>query len=150
MRARARPTTKADETPEFQAFWAIWRPHMNPNDGRGAARDEFLRHVELYGAEPQDIVDGAAWFIRSGGNQKRASDGGLIQSHASSWLNKRAYEDGCEQERAFQRRQAERQQRETATTNVTPIRQEDPIDNEARARHANALLARAGFRAAGE
>lgn len=123
MRARARPTTKADETPEFQAFWTLWRPHMNPNDGRGAARDEFIRHVELYGAAPQDIVDGAAWFIRSGGNQKRASDGGLIQSHASSWLNKRAYEDGCEQERTYQARMAEQAQR---VDNVTPIRAQLP------------------------
>lgn len=110
MRARARPTTKADETLEFKTFWEeVWRPHMNPNDGRGAARDEFFRHVELYGADPADLVDGARWFIFQGGNQKRAHDGSLIQQHASSWLNKRAYEDGAEQWRAYQQRLQEQQ-----------------------------------------
>lgn len=98
---------------------------MNSNDGRGAARDEFVRHVEQYGADPQDLVDGAAWFIRSGGNQKRAPDGGLVQSHASSWLNKRAYEDGAEMERAYQARQ---QQRENPD-NVTPIRAVKPANH---------------------
>lgn len=94
---------------------------MNSNDGRGAARDEFFRHVELYGADPQDIVDGARWFIKTGGNQRRASDGGLIQSHASSWLNKRAYEDGCDEWRADQARIAEREA-QRQSDNVTPIR----------------------------
>lgn len=109
MRTRARPTAKSDETPEFKTFWEeVWRPHMNPNDGRGAARDEFFRHVELYGADPQDLVDGARWFIFQGGNQKRAHDGSLIQQHASSWLNKRAYEDGAEQWREYQQRLSDR------------------------------------------
>lgn len=101
MRARARPTTKADETPEFQAFWDVWRPVMNRNDGRGSARDEFFRHVEQYGADPQDIVDGARWFVRSGGNAE-------FKLHAQTWLNRRAYEDGCEHERAYQARLNER------------------------------------------
>lgn len=108
MRQKARPTTKADETPEFVAFWSVWRPHMNPNDGRGDARDEFFKHVEM-GADPDDIVDGARWFIHSGGNQRIASDGKPVQSHASTWLNKRAYEDGCEQWRSYQARLAERE-----------------------------------------
>ena len=101
MRTRARPTTKADETPEFQAFWDVWRPVMNRNDGRGSARDEFFRHVEQYGADPQDIVDGARWFVRSGGNAE-------FKLHAQTWLNRRAYEDGCEHERAYQARLNER------------------------------------------
>lgn len=110
---RARPTTKADETPEFQAFWAIWQPHMHKNDGRGAARDEFFRHVEERGADPQDIVDGAAWFIRSGGQ-------GEFKCHAQTWLNRCAYEDGAEKERAFKAKQEDR-------SNVVPISK--PISN---------------------
>lgn len=111
MRKRSRPTTKADETPEFVQFWTVWSPLMNKNDGRGSARDEFFRHVEVYGVDPLDIVDGARWFIRSGGN------GGEFKLHAQTWLNRRAYEDGCEKERAYRARQEER-------TNVVQIKAE--------------------------
>lgn len=109
---KARPTTKADETPEFVEFWegpvdpktgkrdrALgWRTIMNRNDGRGAARDEFISHVEKYGADAQDIADGAKWFIHNGGN------GGEYRVHAQTWLNRRPYEDGAEMWRAFQAR----------------------------------------------
>lgn len=117
MRTAARRTTMAEETPEFKAFWEIWRQFMNINDGRGSARDEFFRQVEIYGADPQDLVDGARWFIRGGGNQGLDWKGNPIRKHASSWLATRAYEDGCEQERAYQQRMAERE----AKTNVVPI-----------------------------
>lgn len=92
---KARPTTKADETTEFLAFWECWKPIMHKNDGRGSARDEFFRHVEERGADPQDIVDGARWFVRNGGNAE-------YKLHAQTWLNRRAYEDGAESERAYQ------------------------------------------------
>ncbi len=108
MRKAARPTTKADETPEFVEFWAIWKPYANEFDGRGSARNEFFRHVEEYGVDPRDIIDGARWYIRSGGNQKLDKDGNPVRQHAQSWLNKYQYEDGCESERAFQAKQAER------------------------------------------
>lgn len=101
MRTRSRHTTKADDTPEFVQFWTVWQPIMNKNDGRGSARDEFFRHVEEYGADPLDIVDGARWFVRSGGNSE-------FKLHAQTWLNRRAYEDGCEKERAYRARQEER------------------------------------------
>lgn len=100
---KARRTTKADETPEFQAFWSLWQPHARPTDGRGDARDEFTRHVEVYGEDPQDIVDGAAWFLRTLPKAERE-----FIPLAASWLNKRAYEDGCLKEREFQRRQQEK------------------------------------------
>lgn len=103
MRQRARPTTKADETPEFVAFWDTWRARMNRNDGRGSARDEFFRHVEEFGADPQDIVDGAKWFHFNGGND------GDYRVHAQTWLNRRAYEDGGEAWRSYQSRLAERE-----------------------------------------
>lgn len=118
MRTAARRTSKADETPEFIAFWDTWRPVMNKNDGRGAARDEFFRHVEVYRADPLDIVDGARWYVRQGGN-------GEFKLHAQTWLNRRAYEDGCEQERAYQARLAERQQKRAAPA---PQAVEHPAD----------------------
>lgn len=102
MKKKARHRTKAEETPEFVAFWEVWKPVMNRNDGRGDARDEFFRHVEEMGVDPQDIVDGARWFVRNGGN---STDWKL---HAQTWLNKRAYEDGAESERAYQAKLAQR------------------------------------------
>jgi len=108
----------AEETPEFKAFWDCWFPHKNINDGRGSARDEFFRQVEIYGANPQDLVDGARWFIRNGGNQKPNWQGEIMRKHASSWLATRDYEDGCERERKHQADMAERE----AKTNVVPIK----------------------------
>lgn len=116
MRAKARKTTKADETPEFVEFWdTIWRRHARETDGRGDARDEFLRHVES-GTDALDIVDGARCFIR-----KMSAKGYDYIPLAASWLNKRAYEDLCIEEREYQLRIAEAQQRRAE--NVVPIRE---------------------------
>lgn len=89
-------TTKADETPEFVAFWALWQPNMRQTDGRGDARDTFFKHVRA-GVDPADIVDGARWFLR------RLQDKQFIPL-AASWINKKAYEDMAEMERAYQER----------------------------------------------
>lgn len=110
---KARPTTKADETAEFVAFWSAWQPVMNKNDGRGSARDEFFRHVDRYGADPQDIVDGAKWFILNGGN-------GEFKLHAATWLNRRAYEDGAEAWRTHQKRLAEREAQKPSNVTQMP------------------------------
>ena len=98
-------TTKADETPEFVAFWDTWRPHARHTDGRGEARDTFIQHVRA-GADPRDLVDGAKCFLRTMTERDRE-----YIPLASSWLNRRAYEDLAEQERAHQARIAEAQHR---------------------------------------
>lgn len=96
-------TTKEDETDEFRTFWEeIWRPNMRRTDGRGDARDCFLTHVRS-GADPQDIVDGARWFMCN----LTARDKEYIPL-AASWMNKRAYEDGAELWRKLQKQIAER------------------------------------------
>lgn len=109
---KARPTSKADETAEFLAYWAVWQPHMHKNDGRGSARDEFFRQVEELRADPQDIADGAAWYIRNRGPED-------WMPHAATWLYRRAYEDGAEKEREFRAKLAERQ---SDQKNIVPMR----------------------------
>ena len=105
----ARPVPKTEETPEFVEFWDAWRPHMNQFDGRGDARKWFFHHIREFGADPRDMVDGARWFVRGGGNQSVGYDGKPVRIHAGSWLNKFAYEDGAEHERAYQQRLQEQQ-----------------------------------------
>lgn len=131
MSSRARKTTKQDETPEFVEFWKTWRPNMRHTDGRGEARDEFFRHVEEYGADPQDIVDGAKAFFRTMKERDRE-----YVPLAASWLNRRSYEDLGEEQREYERRCQEAQARRPE--NVVPIREPapEPISEEERRRRA--------------
>ena len=108
--SRKKISSKADETPEFIQFWEAWRPYARDTDGRGAARDAFLAHVSA-GADPADIVDGASFFLRSIKDKQFVP---LVQT----WLNRRAFEDMAEQERAYQRRVADRLTEKAANTSV--------------------------------
>ncbi|MNE13585.1 hypothetical protein D3C80_1064250 [compost metagenome] len=108
--SRKKISSKADETPEFIQFWEAWRPYARDTDGRGAARDAFLTHVNA-GADPMDIVDGARFFLRSIKDKQFVP---LVQT----WLNRRAFEDMAEQERAYQRRVAGRLTEKAANTSV--------------------------------
>lgn len=85
----------------FPEFWAVWQPHARHTDGRGLAREAFRKHV-LNGAMPQDIIDGAKWFIRN----LSARDREYVPL-SSTWLNRETWADLCERERAFQERQAQ-------------------------------------------
>jgi len=110
--------TKADETPEFVEFWeGVWRSHARHTDGRGLARAAFFDHVHEEGADPRDIIDGAKCFIRT----MREKDRDFIPL-ASSWLNRKAYEDLAEQERTYQQRVTEAKAR---NDNVVPMQQVD-------------------------
>lgn len=111
MTRKAR-TTPADETELFKQFWADWRKIMNPNDGRGGARDAYFKHVREYGVDEQDIVDGARQYILEGGNSR-------CQRHASTWINDGGYEDRCE---AWRDRQA-KIEAARRPSNVVPILQ---------------------------
>ena len=113
-------STKADESPEFQEFWRVWLPAARETDGRGDARDTFLEHIKR-GADPQDIVDGAKWFLRN------LKDRDFIPL-AASWLNKRSYEDHAEQYRAYEARRQERQRSQEQSTNVVSIDAERRAD----------------------
>lgn len=86
----------------FAEFWSIWLPHARHTDGRGLARETFRRHL-LNGAMPDDIIDGARWFIRSMTDRDRQ-----YVPLSSTWINREAYIDLCEKERAYQARLNER------------------------------------------
>lgn len=120
-------TSKADETPEFVEFWEGpmkedgtrdrrlgWISIMHKNDGRGQARDTFFQHIRQLGADGQDIADGSKWYINNRDDWKL---------HASTWINRRAYEDGAEMYRSYKASEAERQA--SRAQNVTGIRQGD-------------------------
>ena len=97
----------AEQEPEgFSQYWAVWLPIARRNDGRGLAREAYRKHI-LNGAEPQDIIDGAAWYVRSLTERDRE-----YVPLSATWLNRCAYEDLCLKERAWQARSG----------NVTSIR----------------------------
>ena len=86
-------------TPEpdgFADFWSIWQPHMRHTDGRGLAREAYRKHI-LNGAEPQDIIDGARWFIRNMKDRDRE-----FIPLAATWLNRESYSDFAAKFRAYQ------------------------------------------------
>ena len=101
----------------FPEAWALWRPHMRKNDGRGEARAAFSKHIKG-GASPADIIDGIRFYLR-----------GLKEAELpyipmfSTWINRGAYEDGAIAEREYQQRIAERAaQASQAPTNVQQLR----------------------------
>ena len=106
-------------TPEpegFAEFWAAWQPMCRPTDGRGLARETFRKHV-LNGALPEDIIDGAKWFLRG------VKDRQYVPLSAT-WLNREPWPDLCGLERAYQARIAEREaQRQSERDNVVSIGQ---------------------------
>lgn len=98
----------------FPEFWSVWRPHRRHTDGRGDARNTYRKHI-LMGAPPADIIDGAKGFFRFMAEKDKP-----YVPLAASWLNKEAYTDWCEQERAYQARIAER---ESQASNVVQMAQ---------------------------
>jgi hypothetical protein len=73
----------------FPEFWAVWKPYARKTDGRGLARETFAKHVRA-GADPQDIINGAAWFLRT--LKERDRD---FVPLSSTWMNRGTYEDDC-------------------------------------------------------
>jgi hypothetical protein len=71
---------------------------MRKNDGRGDARACYAKQLRA-GAEPQDIADGARWYLAS----LKERDKEYIPLCAT-WLNRGAYEDGAILWREFQAR----------------------------------------------
>ena len=109
---------KTAEPEGFPEFWQVWSPHRRHTDGRGDARNTYRKHI-LMGALPEDIIDGAKGFFRFMAEKDKP-----YVPLAASWLNKEAYSDWCEQERAYHRRLAEREQ-----TNVVQMTRAALPDN---------------------
>jgi len=101
------------DLPGFPEFWSLWRKHMRKTDGRGKARPAYQQMLDM-GADPQDIIDGASWYLRN----MTERDAPYIPL-ASSWLRSERWADDCEMERAYQQRLSEREQQRSA--NVVSI-----------------------------
>lgn len=88
---------KANQEPDgFARFWEVWRPYQRATDGRGKARPAFQKMIER-GEDPQDIIDGAAWYLRSLPEKDRP-----YTPLAASWINSERWADDCVHERARQ------------------------------------------------
>lgn len=115
----------------FAEFWSLWRPHARKTDGRKLARETFAKHVRA-GAEPQDIVLGAAWFLRT----MKEKDRDFIPL-SSTWMNRGTYEDDCE----LERRRLTAMERAKPQDNVVHMGRPKP-DYEARAAQVQGARAR--------
>lgn len=97
----------------FAEFWSQWRPHARKTDGRKLARETFARHVAS-GADPEDIVLGAAWFLRT----MKERDREFIPL-SSTWMNRGSYEDDC----VFERQRIEKLEQVKRPANVVQMTQ---------------------------
>lgn len=96
----------------FETFWAIWRPVMRNTDGKGLAREAYRKQL-LRGADPQDIIDGASWFVRNLSEKTRD-----YVPLSATWLNRETYDGLCDKEREFK----DRIESSQAQQNIVPIR----------------------------
>lgn len=102
----------------FSQFWSLWLPVCRKSDGRGKCRETYRKWL-LDGAEPADIIDGAAWYLRSLTDKDKP-----YIPLAASWLNSERWADDCERERDYQRRKAELEASKAAqTSNVHVLHQ---------------------------
>lgn len=111
---------KKAEPPFFPDFWSLWRPHARKTDGRKLARETFAKHVRA-GADPEDIVLGAAWFLRT----MKERDREFIPL-SSTWMNRGSYEDDCilERQRIAAMEQAKRPDNVVQMTHPRPSEEE--------------------------
>jgi len=103
-----------EEPTGFSELWKLWLPYARKTDGRGKARPTYIKWLEL-GADPQDMIDGAQWFLRTLLDKDKPYINLL-----SVYLNSERWMDECEHEREFQKRQSETQ------TNVVNINRPQP------------------------
>jgi hypothetical protein len=84
----------------FAEFWQIWSPIKRRNDGRADARATYTKHIKA-GVDPQDIIDGASWYVRN------TPPGYEYVPYAATWMNRGVWEDDCIKERESRERRAE-------------------------------------------
>lgn len=101
----------------FSDFWAIWRPVMRNTDGKGLAREAYRKQL-LRGTMPEDIIDGASWFIRNLTEKTRD-----YVPLSATWLNRETFDGLCDKERAYQAHLAA----SLAQENVVQIRPVQPV-----------------------
>lgn len=98
----------------FETFWAIWRPISRNTDGKGLARDAYRKQL-LRGTPPEDMIDGASWFIRNLTEKTRD-----YVPLSATWLNRETFDGLCEKEREFQSRLSQAQPNVVAMR-ATPV-----------------------------
>jgi hypothetical protein len=91
-----------DEPEGFEQLWLLWRDYARKSDGRGKARPTY-RNWLREGANPDDILCGARWHVRSMKPEERP----YIQL-LSVYLNSERWADECEKERQYQASLADR------------------------------------------
>lgn len=114
---------KQAEPEGFETLWQVWRPHARHTDGRGKARPMYARFISA-GTDPQDIIDGATYHIRS----MQEKDKPYINL-LSVYIYSERWKDECLQERAFQARLAEREAKRTAPPPKPIIQPEQPSED---------------------
>ena len=105
-----------DATPEgFDQFWSIWRPVMRNTDGKGLARDAYRKQL-LRGTAPEDMIDGASWFIRNLTEKTRD-----YVPLSATWLNRETFDGLCDKEREYRARLETPSQANVVAMRATPI-----------------------------
>ena len=87
----------------FEALWTLWRKYARKTDGRGKARPTYIKWLQE-GADPADMIDGAKYHLRTMVEKDKPYINLL-----SVYLNSERWVDECQEEREFQARMAERE-----------------------------------------
>lgn len=82
----------------FESFWQIWKPVSRNTDGKGLARDAYRKQL-LRGTPPEDMIDGASWFIRNLTEKTRD-----YVPLSATWLNRETFDGLCDKEREYRAR----------------------------------------------
>jgi len=80
----------------FLEYWSLWSPFQRASDGRAKARPAYQQMIEA-GADPNDIIAGARWYLRNLKPDERP-----YIPLAASWLRSERWADDCVKEQRFQ------------------------------------------------
>jgi len=82
----------------FLDFWSLWKDHQRASDGRAKARPAYQQMLDA-GANPNDIIAGARWYLRNLKPEERP-----YIPLAASWLRSERWADDAPKQQAFEAR----------------------------------------------